>query len=134
MNTKIRLYFSDKIESDLVAHLKKEQSHYLKDVMRLKSGDTFSIFNNQGEWKASVINYEKQAAKKLHARLNGQQLVGVDAFLEIWTRLPYYRLLAKLVKIQPITFFANIIYSLILAPSLYKLHQVRQKKKLNSYQ
>lgn len=77
---------------------------------------------------------EKQAAKKLHARLNGQQLVGVDAFLEIWTRLPYYRLLAKLVKIQPITFFANIIYSLILAPSLYKLHQVRQKKKLNSYQ
>ena len=76
---------------------------------------------------------EKQAAKKLHARLNGQQLVGVDAFLEIWTRLPYYRLLAKLVKTQPITFFANIIYSLILAPSLYKLHQVRQKKKLNSY-
>ena len=63
MNKKIRLYFSDKIQSDLVAHLKKEQSHYIKDVMRLKSGDTFSIFNNQGEWKASVINYEKQAAK-----------------------------------------------------------------------
>ena len=76
---------------------------------------------------------EKQASKKLHARLNGQQFVGVDAFLEIWTRLPYYRLLAKLVKTQPITFFANIIYSLILAPSLYKLHKARQKKKLNSY-
>ena len=38
MNKKIRLYFSDKIQSDLVAHLKKEQSHYLKDVMRLKVG------------------------------------------------------------------------------------------------
>ena len=36
MNKKIRLYFSEKIQSDLVAHLKKEQSHYLKDVMRLK--------------------------------------------------------------------------------------------------
>jgi len=63
MNKKIRLYFSDKIKSDLVAHLLKEQSHYLKDVMRLKVGDTFSIFNSQGEWKASIQNYEKQAAK-----------------------------------------------------------------------
>jgi 16S rRNA (uracil1498-N3)-methyltransferase len=63
MNTKIRLYFSDKIESDLVAHLKKEQSHYIKDVMRLKEGDIFSVFNSQGEWNASVQNYKKQGAK-----------------------------------------------------------------------
>ena len=63
MNKKIRLYFSDKIQSDLVAHLKKEQSHYLKDVMRLKEGDTFSVFNNQGEWNASIVSYEKQVAK-----------------------------------------------------------------------
>ena len=47
MNKKIRLYFSDKIQSDLMAHLPKEQSHYLKDVMRLKEGDTFSVFNSQ---------------------------------------------------------------------------------------
>ncbi len=63
MNTKIRLYFSDKIQSDLIAHLKKEQTHYLKDVMRLTAGDTFSVFNNEGEWKATLHNYEKQGAK-----------------------------------------------------------------------
>ena len=63
MNKKIRLYFSGKIQSDLIAHLLKEQSHYLKDVMRLKVGDTFSIFNSQGEWKASIQNYEKRAVK-----------------------------------------------------------------------
>ncbi len=63
MNTKIRLYFSDKIESDLVAHLNKEQSHYIKDVMRLKEGDIFSVFNTQGEWNAIVQNYEKQGTK-----------------------------------------------------------------------
>ena len=63
MNTKIRLYFSDKIESDLVAHIKKEQSHYIKDVMRLKKGDIFSVFNSQGEWDASIQNYEKQGTK-----------------------------------------------------------------------
>ena len=63
MNKKIRLYFSDKIQSDLVAHLQKEQSHYLKDVMRLKEEDTFSVFNSQGEWKASIQNYGKQTVK-----------------------------------------------------------------------
>ena len=63
MNTKIRLYFSDKIESDLVAHLNKEQSHYIKDVMRLKAGDIFSVFNTQGEWSAAVQDYDKQGAK-----------------------------------------------------------------------
>ena len=63
MNKKVRLYFSEKIHSDLVAHLQKEQSHYLKDVMRLKIGDTFSVFNNQGEWSASIQDYEKQTTK-----------------------------------------------------------------------
>ena len=63
MNTKIRLYFSDKIQSDLVAHLKKEQSHYVKDVMRLKIGDSFSVFNAQGEWNASIESYEKEGTR-----------------------------------------------------------------------
>ena len=63
MNKKIRLYFSDKIQSDLVAHLQKEQSHYLKDVMRLKAGYTFSVFNSEGEWSACVQNYEKKSTK-----------------------------------------------------------------------
>ena len=63
MNKKIRLYFSNKIQSDLVAHLKKEQSHYLKDVMRLNIGDSFSIFNTQGEWSANVQAYEREGVK-----------------------------------------------------------------------
>ena len=63
MNKKIRLYFSEKIQSDLVAYLSKDQSHYLKDVMRLKMMDTFAVFNSQGEWKASIQNFEKQAVK-----------------------------------------------------------------------
>ena len=63
MDTKIRLYFSGKIQSDLVAQLSKEQSHYLKDVMRLKVGDSFSVFNIQGEWNANVHTYEKEGAQ-----------------------------------------------------------------------
>ena len=74
MNTKLRLYFSDKIQSDLVAHLKNEQSHYLKDVMRLKIGDSFSVFNGRGEWNASVKSYEKEGARiKILNKLRDQE-------------------------------------------------------------
>ena len=63
MSSKIRLYFSDKIQSDLVSHLTKEQSHYVKDVMRLEKGGHLSVFNAQGEWNAIIENYEKEGAR-----------------------------------------------------------------------
>ena len=62
MPSKIRLYFSNKIQSELTSHLTKDQSHYVKDVMRLKVGDLLSIFNDQGEWNAKIENYEKNRA------------------------------------------------------------------------
>ena len=79
MSAKIRLYFSDKIQSDLVAHLKKEQSHYIKDVMRLKVGDNFSVFNTQGEWNASIMSFDKDGAQikiinKLRDKKNEQNI------------------------------------------------------------
>jgi len=63
MTSKTRLYFSDKIQSDLVSHLTKEQSHYVKDVMRLGKGDYLSVFNAQGERNAIIENYEKEGAR-----------------------------------------------------------------------
>jgi len=63
MTLKIRLYFSDKIKSDLVSHLTKEQSHYVRDVMRLEKGGYLSVFNAQGEWSAIIENYEKEGAR-----------------------------------------------------------------------
>ena len=63
MSSTIRLYFPDKIQSDLSSHLTNEQTHYVKDVMRLKIGDKLSIFNTQGEWNAALEFYEKNGAK-----------------------------------------------------------------------
>ena len=63
MSSRIRLYFPDKIQSDLSSHLSKEHTHYLKDVMRLKIGDKLSIFNTLGEWDAVIETYEKKGAK-----------------------------------------------------------------------
>jgi len=63
MSSIIRLYFPHKIQSDLSPHLSREQTHYLKDVMRLKIGDKLSIFNTSGEWKAVIEAYEKKGVK-----------------------------------------------------------------------
>ena len=62
MSAKVRLYFYGKIQSDLISHLTKNQSHYVKDVIRLKIGESFSVFNEQGEWNAVIKNYEKNDA------------------------------------------------------------------------
>ena len=62
MTSKIRLYFSDKIQSDLVAYLNKNQSHYIKNVMRLKPGEYISIFNSYGEWNSKIESYQKGKA------------------------------------------------------------------------
>ena len=63
MSSTIRIYFSDDIQSDLSSRLTKEQTHYVKDVMRLKIGDKFSIFNTQGEWNVVIESYEKNITK-----------------------------------------------------------------------
>ncbi len=62
MVSKIRLYFSDEIKSNLVAQLDKKQSHYIKNVMRLKLGENISIFNSCGEWNSTIESYEKGKA------------------------------------------------------------------------
>ena len=63
MSSTLRLYFPDKIQSDLSSHLTSEQTHYVKDVMRLKTGDKLSVFNTLGEWNAVIESYEKNGAK-----------------------------------------------------------------------
>ena len=63
MSSRIRLYFPTKIQSDLSSHLTTEQTHYVKDVMRLKIGNKLSIFNIQGEWETILESYETSGAK-----------------------------------------------------------------------
>jgi len=61
MSSKIRLYFSEDLKANLLSNLSAEQSHYIKNVMRLKPGDTISLFNStNGEWSAKIVNYNKE--------------------------------------------------------------------------
>ena len=50
----IRLFFPKSLSLNLTAKLDKPQSHYISKVMRIKSNEVFSLFNQSGEWEAKI--------------------------------------------------------------------------------
>ena len=64
MSSKIRLYFSKELKANLIANFSNEQSHYIRNVMRLKPGDTVSLFNSaNGEWSAKIVSHNRENTK-----------------------------------------------------------------------
>jgi len=43
MVRKIRLYFKKELKDDLISSLSSEQSHYIKNVMRVKQGNIYQF-------------------------------------------------------------------------------------------
>ena len=60
MASKARLFYSKELKSGIISKLSRTQSHYIKNVMRLKPGSKISLFNfPNGEWDASILAYDK---------------------------------------------------------------------------
>ena len=57
----IRIFYPEKLSINLETNLNKSQSHYLLKVMRIKQGETFSVFNKSGEWKSIVTEISKNS-------------------------------------------------------------------------
>ena len=55
----IRLFYPESLSNNLSGKLNKDQSKYLKSVMRLKINDNFSLFNKGGEWNTKIISINK---------------------------------------------------------------------------
>ena len=55
----IRLFFPESLSLNFKSKLDKSQSHYLTNVMRIKIGENFSLFNNNGEWSANINQISK---------------------------------------------------------------------------
>ena len=55
----IRLFFKESLSLNLNSVLDRSQSHYLSKVMRIRTGENFSLFNQSGEWGAKVENINK---------------------------------------------------------------------------
>ena len=76
----IRIFYPEKLSINLETNLTKSQSHYLLKVMRIKQGETFSVFNKFGEWKSIVTEISKSS---LNFKVV-EQLRQKDKEQEIW--------------------------------------------------
>ncbi len=60
MASKARLFYSNKLKTGIISRLSEKQSHYIKNVIRLKVGDKISLFNSQdGEWDVKILDQGK---------------------------------------------------------------------------
>ena len=76
----IRLFFKDSLSLNLVSKLDKPQSHYLYKVMRINKGQSFSLFNQKGEWEAKI----KEINKGIIEFLVIKKLKSANNEREIW--------------------------------------------------
>ena len=59
----IRVYINKKIKIGFL-DLDESQTHYIKNVMRLKIGENFNIFNeHDGEWSVELSEFNKKISK-----------------------------------------------------------------------
>ena len=75
----IRLFFQESLSLNLISKLDKSQSHYLFKVMRANIGQTFSLFNESGEWEAKIKDIKKGIVeflviKKLRSANNEREI------------------------------------------------------------
>ena len=76
----IRLFFPESLSLNLNAKLDKSQSHYVNKVMRVKVNETFSLFNESGEWEAKI----KEISKGIVEFNITNQLRQKENLKEIW--------------------------------------------------
>ena len=75
----IRLFFKESLSLNLISKLDKSQSHYLSKVMRINIGQSFSLFNQSGEWEAKIKEINKgivefSVIKKLRSANNEREI------------------------------------------------------------
>jgi len=82
MPSKIRLHFPKELQANLLSTLSNEQSHYIKNVMRLKPGDIISLFNaTNGEWDAKIVNHAKESTEFKVEKLTKNKKLENDLWL-----------------------------------------------------
>ena len=75
----IRLFFQESLSIKLSSKLDKSQSYYLAKVMRVGIGQSFSLFNQSGEWEAKITEINNGTVgffitKKLRSIINEREI------------------------------------------------------------
>ena len=70
-----------------------------------------------------------RAARRFHMVRDGELLSGVDAFIALWSELPRWRWLARIVALPGLRRIAGLVYDHAAAPALYALHRRREARR-----
>ena len=69
----IRLFYPESLSINLEGELDKTQSHYLIKVMRISNGDTFSLFNKNGEWESIILENKNKVTFKVKKQIRHKE-------------------------------------------------------------
>lgn len=70
-----------------------------------------------------------QAARRLYVLHDAQMIDGIPAFVALWSEMPRYRWLARVVNVPGIRHFSVFMYDYVLAPLIYATHRRRETKR-----
>jgi predicted DCC family thiol-disulfide oxidoreductase YuxK len=71
------------------------------------------------------------AKRRLYATgADGRLTGGVEAFAQLWERLPRYRWLGRLARLRLVRPLAEALYERILAPGLYRYNRRRERRRV----
>ena len=96
---------------DGICNLCSKEISYYKKIAPPLTFNWIDIARNGKALEAYNIKQET-ALKYLHViDTSGKLFVGVDAFEIMWRHLPFWKILALLLKLPPIKYLAKIIYA-----------------------
>ena len=96
---------------DGICKLCSREITYYQGKVNPSKVEWIDIARNGDALKAFGIT-QSDALLYMHARTEDDQiLVGVDAFIALWERVPYWRTLAKIISLRPVKFVAKIVYA-----------------------
>lgn len=104
-----------------------EINHYVAYARREGLPIRFDDLNGPGlaDWGIDADT----AARRLYVEHEGVLLGGIPAFIVLWRQMPRYRWLAAIVNIPGVRHLAAFLYDWVLAPSIYRWHLRRQRRK-----
>ena len=87
-----------------------EINHYKK--ISDSNLEWIDITNNEDALKLTSKSQE-ELLRRLHVINDGQVIGGAKAFIIIWSKIPKYNFLSKLLSIKPLFFIFRYVYELI---------------------
>lgn len=86
-------------------------------------------FAGLGDFDLAAHGLDREAAARaLHVIRNGERLAGLDAFIALWSALPRWTWLARLVDRPVLRPLARVVYDRLAAPLLYALDRRRRRR------